>query len=142
MGDASSAVSGRQLTAVAVALAVFVGGYFVVRRFMQPPTQPTVDEGRAVVEAFLVNVRDGKAGEAWEAASTEFKSIEGRESFMRKAKATAILKEPLRFGSTQDVKVQETPRTDFLYTSPTSGKAVRVLVGYEAGEWKVDRLTF
>lgn len=142
MTEARSAVSGRQLIVAVVAFAVLVGGYFAVRQIMLPPTQPELAEGQAVVEAFLAKVREGQPGEAWDASSTEFKSIEGRESFMRKAKATEVLQDELRFGSTQDVKVQDRPRTEFLYTSLKSGKTVRILVGFDRGEWKVDRLTF
>jgi hypothetical protein len=85
--------------------------------------------------------RGSDPGQAWDAATAEFKSIEGRESFVRKAKATPILRENLQFNSTQSVTVQDAPRTEFLYESPTTGKSVRLLVGYEAGVWKVDRLT-
>lgn len=142
MGSSSSAITGRHLTIVIAMLALLIGGYFGLRHLMRPPTQPTVDEGRAIVEAFLANIREGKAGEAWDASSTEFKSIEGRESFTRKSKTTDLLREPLQFGSTQDVKVQNTPRTEFLYTSSKSGKTVRVLVSYEGDGWKVDRLIY
>jgi hypothetical protein len=122
-------------------IALAIGGYFLITAWMKPPTQPDPEEGRAVVEAFLSGVRDGKAGEAWDATTVEFKSIEGRESFIRKAKSTVLLKESLLFNSTQSVKVQDSPRTEFLFQSPASGKTVRVLVGYEGGAWKVDRLT-
>ena len=142
MRKASDNVSGRQIAGVVLIIALLAGGLVVVRRYYQPPTQPSVDVGRSTVDAFLKNVREGKAGEAWDSSSVEFKSIEGRESFVRKAKSAAILGEPLQFGSTQDVKIQDSPRTEFLYTSTKSGKTVRVLVGYEAGEWKVDRLAF
>ncbi|MBL9163100.1 MAG: hypothetical protein JNL18_10225, partial [Planctomycetaceae bacterium] len=116
--------------------------YVVVRYLMQPPTQPDVSQGRAVAESFLHNVSDGKAGDAWESSTAELKSIEGRESFMKKTSSAPILHEPLEFASTQEVKVQDSPRTEFLYTSMKSGKMVRVLVGYDQGQWKVDRLTY
>src|SRR5262245_61628092 len=133
MGDEKSAVSGKQLIAVAALLAAVVGGYFGYRRLVKPPTQPSVDEGRAVAEKFLTTVRSGKAGEAWDASTTEFKSIEGRESFIRKAKSTAILKERLEFTSHQQVKVQDEPRTEYLFQSPKA-KMVRVLIGNERGD--------
>jgi hypothetical protein len=140
MGEAGLAISGKQLTAVIAVLAIIVGGYLWMRQLTKSPTQPSVDEGRAVAEAFLVSVRGGKAGEAWDAATTEFKSIEGRESFIRKAKATPILKDPLKFNSSQQVLIQDEPRTEYLFQSPNA-KMVRILVGYERGDWKVDRLT-
>lgn len=140
MDDARRGISGKHVAAVVVVLAILVGGYFAWQQLMKPPTQPSVDEGRAVVEAFLADVRAGQAGEAWDAATTEFKSIEGRESFIRKAKSTPILKAALQFNSSQQVTVQNQPRSEYLYQSPDA-KMVRVLVGYEGGAWKVDRLT-
>lgn len=142
MRDATRAFSSKQLLVIVivVVLAVFVAGYFVMRRLMKSPTQPSLVEGRAVAEAFLDSVRSGKAGEAWDAATAEFKSIEGRESFIRKARSTPTLKEPLQFNSSQQVMIQEQPRTEFLYQSSKS-TMVRILVGYERGSWKVDRLT-
>lgn len=142
MGRASSGVTGRQLAAVTIAFALLIAGYFAARQFMRPPTQATVEEGRASADAFLELIRDGNVGEAWDASTTEFKSIEGRESFMRKAKSTPILAEPLTFASMQKVAVNNSPRSEFLYTSTKSGKTVRILVGYEGGSWKVDRVTF
>ena len=141
MGESGSGVTGRQLLLVAIALVLLSGGYLAARRLMQPPTQASADEGQASADAFLSLVRDGKAGEAWDASTTEFKSIEGRESFIRKVKATPILSEPLGFSSMQNVAVNESPRSEFLYTSSKSGGTVRVLIGYEGGAWKVDRLT-
>ena len=135
-------VSGRQYTLVVVLAAILAGGYFAVRTFLQPPTKPSVVEGRATADQFLTRVREGKAGDAWDGSTTEFKSIEGRESFVRKAKAAPILKEELQFGSVQNVVVQDTPRSEFLYTSSKSGGTVRVLISHEQGSWKVDRLTF
>jgi hypothetical protein len=40
----------------------------------------------------------------------------------------------------QQVTVNEQPRSEYLFQSPDA-KMVRVLVGYEGGAWKVDRLT-
>jgi hypothetical protein len=121
-------------------LIVLVGGYFAVKHWRQPPTQPPLDEGQAAAEAFLQTARTDP-GKAWDATTAEFKSIEGRESFIRKAKAAPMLKEALKFNSTQTIEVQKHPRTELLYQSPTTGKSMRVLIGYEGGQWKVDRLT-
>ena len=141
MGDATSAASGKQLTLAIGLLLLIVGAVFGVRWLKKPPTQPNVEEGRAVAEQFLTRVRTGKAGEAWDAATAELKSIEGRESFLRKVKANPILIGPLQFNSSQQVAVQDQPRTEFLFQSPDA-KIVRVLIGYEQGNWKVDRLSF
>lgn len=141
MSDTKPAVTAKQLGAVVVVLVIAIAGYFSIRQWFQPPTQPDVDVGRTVVEQFLSAVRKGNAGAAWDATSTEFKSVEGRESFIRKTKSMPILAEPLQFNSTQQVLVQDKPRTEYLFQSPKA-KMVRVLLGYERGEWKVDRLAF
>jgi hypothetical protein len=125
------AVSKSALIALAVLLAA--GAVWGLRQWMQPPTQPALDVGRVTVEEFLGKIRAGKAGEAC-------KSIEGRESFTRTAAKAPVLKQELSFSSTQKVTVQDQDRTEYLYQSPES-KTVRVLVGYEGGVWKVDRLT-
>ena len=142
MRELNANVSGRQLMVIIIALVALVGGYFAVRGVLQNPTQPGLEEGRITVDAFLAKLRDADPGIAWDMASTEFKSIEGRQSFSQKARSTTFLQEPFQFGSTQDVRVGDSPRTEFLYTSTKSGKTLRVLVGYESGEWRVDRLTF
>ena len=140
MGDAAPAVTGKQFVLVIGLLLIIVGIVYGVRWLRKPPTQPDAEQGRAVAEQFLTTVRDGKAGEAWNAATAEFKSIEGRESFMRKVKSTPVLTGPLQFNSSQQVAVQDQPRTEFLFQSPDA-KIVRVLIGYEQGNWKVDRLS-
>jgi hypothetical protein len=125
----------------AIAIALISGtGFYVARQFMKPPASPSVEVGRAVAEKFLESVRTGKAGEAWDGATAEFKSIEGKESFIQKAKSTPILTGPLQFNSSQSAMVQNEPRAEYLFQSPKA-KMVRVLIGNERGDWKVDRLT-
>ena len=132
------AVSRALLVALAVVLLAGVG--VGLNRWMTPPTKPEADVGRSVVEAFLDKVRSGHSGEAWDESSTEFKSLEGRESFVRSVAKAPVLKEQLQFVSMQEVRVNEEPRAEYVFQSPGS-KIVRVLVGYEGGLWKVDRLT-
>lgn len=121
-------------------LALVVGGFVGARWLNKPPTQPNAEEGRLVAEQFLAQVRGGKAGTAWDGATTEFKSIEGRESFIRKVRSTPILTGPLQFNSSQQVTIQDEPRTELLFQSPDT-KLVRVLIGFEHGNWRVDRLS-
>lgn len=125
---------------ITLAVVLLAGILFGLQRWAQPPTKPETDVGRGVVEDFLSKVRAGQAGEAWDATTAEFKSIEGRESFMRSAAKAPLLKEELHFASAQDVRVNDEPRAEYIFQSPES-KMVRVLVGYEGGVWKVDRLT-
>jgi hypothetical protein len=134
----SGAVNRAVLAGLAIALLAVAG--FLISKWMEPPTQPEPDVGRGVAEEFLAMIKDGRPGEAWDAATAEFKSIEGRESFVRSVGKAPILKQPLAFNSLQEVAVQEQPRTEYLFQSPEA-KMVRVLVGYEGGAWKVDRLS-
>lgn len=139
MSDTNSGSWLKYLAFVAAPLALIAAGYFGLSMFHKPPTQPSVDVGRTVAEEFLASVR-GNPGKAWDTSTAEFKSIEGRESFVRKVRATPILKESLQFNSSQQVMLQDEPRTEYLFQSPQA-KLVRVLIGYEQGSWKVDRLT-
>jgi len=129
----------RSLLAV-LAVVVLVGVVAGVQAFLKPPTKPDAAVGQRVAEDFLTALRAGNPGAAWDAATAEFKSIDGRESFIRTAAKAPILKEPLHLASIQEVQVGEQPRAEYIFQSPES-KMVRVLVGYERGTWKVDRLT-
>ena len=133
-GAASKATLGVLVILILVGVGLFL------QYWMQPPTKPEVNVGRDAVDHFLAHVRDGHAGEAWDDSTAEFKSIEGRESFTRTAAKSPVLKQELTFISAQDVQVNDVPRAEYIYQSP-DGKTVRVLIGYEGGAWKVDRLT-
>jgi hypothetical protein len=139
MSDTTSAKSVGRLIGLILVLALVAGGYFALHYFRKPQTQPSPEVGRTVAEDFLTKVRAGDPGKAWDSSTAEFKSIEGRESFIRKSKSAPILKEQLQFVSSQQVMVQDEPRSEYLFQSPKA-KVVRVLVGHEQGNWKVDRL--
>jgi hypothetical protein len=141
MAGTGTGLSNKHAVAIIAFVAIVVAGYFGYRQLVKSPTQPSSDVGRQVAESFLASVRSGKAGDAWDATSTEFKSIEGRESFMRRAKSAPILTGPLQFNSTQQVLIHEEPRSEYLFQSPDA-KIVRVLLGYDRGDWRVDRLSF
>ena len=139
MNSPSTGAVSRPLL-IALIVVLLVGIIFALQRWTQPPTKPDADVGRSVVEEFLGQVRAGQAGEAWDATTAEFKSIEGRESFIRSVAKAPVLKQQLQFASAQEVQVNEQSRAEYIFQSPES-KMVRVLVGYEGGTWKVDRLT-
>ncbi len=128
------------LTGIIAFLVICAVSFYIVRQSIKSPTTPDVEVGQAVADKFLTTIRNEKAGEAWDTATAEFKSIEGRESFIRKVKSTPILTGPLQFNSSQSVVIQNEPRTEYLFQS-ANAKLVRVLIGNERGEWKVDRLT-
>lgn len=123
-------------------LAIFVVlGVAVVWVWRSPATQPDLAEGRAVTEAFLERIRAGKPQEAWESTTAEFKSAEGRESFVRYVKKNAILTKPLAFVSVQTVTAQGQPRAEYIYRSENPAGTVRLLAGNDQGSWRVDRIT-
>jgi len=106
-----------------------------------PATQPSADVGQQVVDDFLKQLRDGQADAAWQATTAEFKSALGREKFLSYVKERPYLKRPLSFVSMQTVRVQNQPRSEFVYRTGDSKATVRVLVGSEGGAWHVDRLS-
>ena len=140
MSDELSAKSFRRLFTLIFLLVLVAGGYLTLQYFRKAPTQPSAEVGQTVADDFLKKVRAGDPGKAWDSSTAEFKSIEGRESFIRKSKSTAVLKEQLQFVSSQQVMIQDEPRTEYLFQSPKA-KVVRLLIGQEKGNWKVDRLT-
>lgn len=105
-----------------------------------PATQPTADVGQQVVDDFLKQLREGQAAAAWQATTAEFKSALGREKFLTYVKERPYFKRPLAFVSMQTVRVQNQPRSEFVYRTADSKATVRILVGSEAGTWHVDRL--
>lgn len=135
---------GRTLLIVLIPLLLIFAGVGVWMLLSRGPAQPSVEEGRATADAFLAAIRDGKAAEAWQSTTAEFKSAEGREVFLKRVKKTPVLKAPTDFVSMQSVEVGDQQRGEFLYrsaTGDTAGKTVRLLVSNEYGEWKVDRMT-
>src|SRR5690348_9762211 len=78
----------------AVVIVAFVAWYFLGNR-QPPPAKEAV--GRVVADKFLAELRAQRAGSAWDLTSAEFKSDEGRESFIRWAGARPVLNEALEF---------------------------------------------
>jgi hypothetical protein len=127
-------------TLLVVLLVVFVVLAIVVFfTWRSAPTQPDLEEGRAVAESFLELVRKGQPQQAWESTTSEFKSAQGRESFVQYVKKHPALAAPLNFVSVQTVTLQNSPRAEYLYRS-ADGKNVRLLAGNERGTWRVDRV--
>lgn len=123
---------------VVLIVLLVIGASAAVWLWSSAATQPSPDEGRQIAEKFLQHVREGRAAAAWDSTSAEFKSALGRESFVKEAKATAWLAKPVEFVSTNTVTVQDQPRSEYLFRSP-EGKEIRLVLGNEAGTWKVDR---
>jgi hypothetical protein len=107
--------------------------------WLRAPAQPDVAAGREVADRFLALLRAGKASEAWQSTTAEFKSAEGRETFLKRVKQHPELSKPLAFVSVQTVTVQDSPRAEYLYRAEGAG-TVRLLAGNELGTWRIDRL--
>lgn len=106
--------------------------------WMSPSTQPSLDAGRNIAETFLKEIRESHPENAWNSTTAEFKSAQGQEAFLRDVKPLAFLQSPLDFVSAQVVEVQGQPRSEYLFRAST-GQTVRIVIGKEAGQWKVDR---
>ena len=129
--------SSRLILLIAILMVVSIAAFWLWKQF---PAQQTVEEGQEVAEEFLASLKDGKVDEVWESTTAEFKSAQGKESFVRKVKPIKFLKEPLDFVSVQTVLIGDQSRREFLYRAEKGG-TVRIVVGHESGVWKVDRWT-
>jgi len=78
----------------------------------------------------------------WQSTSAEFKSDEGRESFVRDVKAKPALRGPLQFVRYEVTDLNGLKRGQCLYESAASkttpAAQVRVVVAQDSGEWRVD----
>lgn len=124
------------LLVVCVVLAIVV--FWMWRK---RPVQPDFDAGRAVADEFLELVRSGKSEQAWESTTAEFKSAEGRESFLQYVEEHPRLTRPLSFVSVQTVTVQNSPRAEYVYRAEDAKTTVRLLAGNEQGAWRIDRIS-
>ncbi len=105
--------------------------------FRTEASVPTDTQGREIAEAFLARLREGKADEAWQSTTAEFKSAEGKESFVRSMRGQKHLAESLTFVTSETIDANGLKKGQFEYKS-ASGRPVKVIVGSENGEWKVD----
>lgn len=103
----------------------------------RPAALPNANEGQSIAEKFLSDIREGRPEAAWESTTSEFKSAQGQQSFVRKAKSIEFLKGPLDFVSVQTVSINDVPRSEFLFRSK-EGKTIRLVLNREGGAWKVD----
>lgn len=130
---------GRTTLIVLVAVLILAAGA-AVWFWTSGTVLPGVGQGKPVADAFMALMREGKADEAWQSTTADFKSFEGKETFRRRAAKAPVFKQPSDFISVQTVEVGNQPRDEFLYRSK-DGKTARILVADENGAWKVDRVT-
>ena len=135
--------SGRSLLLPAIAcLVLAAAGYGIVTWLLSGPAPPLRD-GQDVTEPFLAAVREGRADEAWESTTAEFKSAEGRESFRQRARHPA-LQQQLVFDGYKETEVSGLVRGESTYFTPpgtTPAARVTLLLAVENGTWKVEWMT-
>lgn len=124
---------------VLVAVLLVLGGV-AFWMFSKPATYPSQDTGQKVADQFLKALQSGDAAGAWQSTTAEFKSARGRESFLALVKKHDFLTKPLEFTSSQLVDVQDQQRFEFVYRVPENKTTVRLVIGREAGTWKMDRI--
>ncbi|HEY4309417.1 MAG TPA: hypothetical protein VGN12_08195 [Pirellulales bacterium] len=104
-------------------------------------TMPTEEDGRTLADTFMEMVRTGKAAQAWEGTSTEFKSAEGKESFVRSVKKRPWLTKKATFETTTILPAGTTgERAEYVYRSADSKHHVRLLVASANTGWCIDRI--
>jgi hypothetical protein len=120
-----------------------VGAWF----WLRPTTPlPTPEVGRETAELFLTQIKTGQAAEAWQSTTADFKSDEGKESFLRNVHQHTALWPTLEFKEYQQSELNDLPRGQCLYqpqagvTLPTGIKQVRIAVAKEGDAWKVEGL--
>lgn len=129
----------KKRLAVLVAVMLVLGGV-LFWMFSKPATYPSQDTGQKVTDQFLKALQLGQAADAWQSTTAEFKSAEGREAFLDFVKKHDFLTKPLEFTSSQLVDIQDQQRSEFVYRVSENKTTVRLVIGREAGTWKVDRL--
>ncbi len=131
----------RGRTILIVLLAVFaLLAIAVLWRWLARPRDLDASSGRPVADAFLAAIRAGRGAQAWESTTAEFKSAQGRESFLETVKRHPFLAQPLAFVSQQAVSIQGSPRVEYLYRPSQGSNTVRVLVADEHDVLRVDRI--
>lgn len=135
--------AGRSLLLPAIACLVLAAGGYGIATWLFSGPAPPVRDGQDVTEPFLAAVREGRADEAWESTTAEFKSAEGRESFRKRAQHPALQQE-LEFAGYQETEVSGLVRGEATYRTPdgaTPAAHVNLLLAVENGTWKVEWMT-
>lgn len=141
--DNKRAWLGPALAGVLVLLPVLGGAWYARSR---PVPQAPPDVGKQVAEQFLEQLRTGQAEAAWQSTTAEFKSDEGRESFVRYARQHAAVWPAIEFQEYKRGELNGLPRGQAFYQPSTSAvpppsiKQVRIAVAQEEGTWKVEGL--
>ena len=112
--------------------------------YFSGPSKPSPDQGQAIVEDFLKQLRQGKADQAWATTAADFKSYLGREAFRAFVGKHPVLKQPLQFQHHD--QAENPPRPEYVYQTSAgaaksaSPRTVKVRLVQEAEQWKIESL--
>jgi len=98
--------------------------------------QPETGQGQKIAEDFLAGIKQGKSPELWEATSSEFKSLMGKDQFLVFVKSSPMLKEVLTFKK-EEKSLEGNTWYLYSFASPKSDKLVKVFIGKDKQEWLV-----
>lgn len=100
------------------------------------------DNGKAIAETFLTNVRSGKVEEAWNETSTEFKSLMGRDTFRLYVKRQPVFKSEPVFDSAKPVENENMQMVECVFTVNKPKQAhIKVVLVPSDDSWLVERLS-
>jgi hypothetical protein len=139
MASSSYCRRGGRTQLIVLLVVLAISAIVAIWYWIQPRTQPAAETGRQIATSFLDKIRAGHADQAWESTTAEFKSAQGKESFIQSTKYEQHAKKEMQFVSMQTVLVQEVPRAEYVFRSD-DGQTLRLVIGKESGQWKVDRL--
>jgi len=130
------------LPVAAIVTVLALGGAAGWWYLAKAPTLPA-DEGQAIVDSFLLQVRQGKIDLAWQATAADFKSYLGREAFRAYVNKHPELKQPLQFQT--HTPAGTAPFSEYVYQPIAAAKTktprtIKVRLVQEAEAWKVESL--
>lgn len=100
---------------------------------------PSPDDGRAVAATFLDQIRAGQVDQAWAGTTPEFKSMLGLEGFRSYVRKNPESKAPAEFVACVPKPANGLDLAESSFRSTKSAKTLKVLLGKDAGTWKVER---
>ena len=126
-----------------VAVALLAAGLGLVGWLFYPGAgAPELSEAgaRERAEAFLAEVRAGRADAAWAGTSSEFKSMQGRDSFRAFVRSKPALKAPAEFGACTFKPLGDLSVAECTFRPASGQGTITVVLHPDGAEWKVGRL--
>lgn len=102
---------------------------------------PAPDAGRAVAQTFLDQIRNGQVDAAWDATTAEFKSMLGKEGLRSYVKKNPEARAPAEFVACTPRPANGLPLAEATFRPAKGTKTLKVLLGKEGADWKVERFT-